>query len=100
MDDPEISLRQYIERIIDEKERAGERIRKAEQVAVDIAREELEHWKVAHNNWQIQMQQRESEFVRVMDHDYLSQKIDKVEKLVYIGVGAVAVLEFALKYIK
>ena len=74
----------------------------AETRAVDIARQELSLWKDTHNNLQRQIEQshelnlKRVDFIR--EHTTLSKKIDAVERLVYIGVGAAMVLEVVLRW--
>ena len=113
-----ISLRTFVERIFDEREKqylqsfqvlrgstsdalaAHRETHIAEIRSVDIAREELNHWKTDHNNLQKQMKDDAAEYVKSSTyqngHKDLSDKIEGVRRLVYMGVGLCIGLNFAV----
>jgi len=94
----EISLRQYIEALMAAHEEAV-KVRleahnaehRVEGRSIDIARDELTHWKQAHNDWQRQMQDSRTTFLSKEEfyraHGDYGKKIDDLSKWVYIAMG-------------
>jgi hypothetical protein len=94
----EISLRQYIEALMAAHEEAV-KVRleahnaehRVEGRSIDIARDELTHWKQAHNDWQRQMSDSRNTFLTKDEfyraHSEFGRKIASLEKWVYIGIG-------------
>jgi hypothetical protein len=83
----------------------------AEERERDLVRRDLDNWKAMHNQWAEQMRQAQLLYVTRIDHSELTLKIEKsedntgkriaaVERLVYIGVGAVLVLNIVLTFLK
>ena len=76
---------------------AHREIHAIEERAIEVAREELNHWKSAHNQWQQQMKDDRSMLLLkadyIREHGELSKKIVAVEHLVYIGVGLAIVFQ-------
>ena len=101
----DVPLRQYIEALMAEHEKAiiarlhsHDEVHQAEDRSIGIAREELNHWKAAHNEWQKRMgesvnreehyrahEELEKRLVEI--HNAESSKIDGLSRLVYIGLG-------------
>ena len=113
----QITLREFIERIFDEREKQYARefqslqsittaalashkeLHALESRSVDVAREELNHWKADHNQLQKQMKDAESLFLKTVDyqtaHQSLVSEIGQVRRLLYMGVGLCLGLNFA-----
>jgi hypothetical protein len=79
---------------------AHEKLHNSETRALDLARDELSHWKTAHNQWQQQMKDDKAEFVQESayrsDKSGISKKFETLERLVYIGVGLAIALNLIL----
>ena len=73
-----------------------------EQRALKVAREELSVWKETHNGLLRVMRDIQNEKLSLSqyerEHKDLSNKIERVEKILYIGIGAAMMLNVALDY--
>ena len=73
-----------------------------EQRALKVAREELSVWKETHNGLLRVMRDIQNEKLShsqyEREHKDLSNKIERVEKILYIGIGAAMMLNVALDY--
>ena len=73
-----------------------------EQRALKVAREELSVWKETHNGLLRVMRDIQNEKLSLSqyerEHKDLSNKIERVEKILYIGIGAAMMLNVVLDY--
>ena len=64
--------------------------------SIDLARTDLWDWKHAHNEWQRQMRETQTDYVRRSEYNYVIREIDGIKKLVYIGLGIVLCVQTAI----
>lgn len=89
----DVDLRTYIERILDEREKALEERFRNNMDSIRLAREQMEHRLNGMNEFQKRMDKLEGTFATKND-------LSSVERLVYIGVGIVIALQFIIGIVK
>ena len=109
-----VSLREYVDTLF----REHLKFHASENKAIEVAREDLQYWKQAHNHWQDQMRDATSKFVPRDDYyrehktlgerndasiSNLEKRMDEalkslvstvstLQKLVYVGLGIAVVM--------
>lgn len=88
-----VPLREYLESKI-----------AAQEHAVSVAREELNHWKESHNQWQAQMREANAKFVEKSEYMAtllnLTKRLESCERLVYIGIGLALAFQVGVLLVK
>ncbi|OIO19435.1 MAG: hypothetical protein AUJ54_06605 [Ignavibacteria bacterium CG1_02_37_35] len=104
MDIQSVSLKEYVEKIFDEKEKSYSSHLDSERRVVDKAMENLERRLDALNNLRQEVLSDRSEYLTkaeyAADHKTVGIKIDNHSKLIYIGLGMVLVLEIMFRLVK
>jgi hypothetical protein len=97
-----ISVRHYVEKIFEEKQRALDMYITLQQKAVDAAFNSMEE-RIKKLNELREIATDKSELLPRQEyyanHKALSDKIDAQSKLVYIGLGMMLVLEFVFRFL-
>ena len=102
-DDPEISLRQYIERIIDERQESHRRehefLTNAQEKYSEVISARLEML----NHIREEQARADSKFVSVdkweIGHKSIEKEIRGLSKIVYMGLGAVVFLQVVAEWV-
>ena len=88
-----VDLREYIERIMDEREKRIYDHFRANKEALDLARKQIDYRLKGMNEFQKRMDRLESTFAT-------KEQLALVSRLVYIGVGIVVAFQFFIYIIK
>lgn len=102
MEEP-VSLKEHIEKMLAEKDKAINIALAAAKEAVQVAETNSEKWRSNANEWRGAMSDREKNFMPKTEFEEYKkntdEKISILQRLVYIGIGGLIVIEFLMKYI-
>jgi hypothetical protein len=96
-----VSLKEFILRIMDEREKAFRAYIDAQRDAIALAKENIEHRLKQLNETRNEVMSDRGLFVKTdtydANHKALVDKVESQAKLLYIGIGVVLVLEIVLR---
>lgn len=76
-----ISVRDFLERIFDERWRSHQDQHRAEQKAIDLAARTVETWKVDSNEWRQTLGDRDRTFATKSELDPISRRLEVLERV-------------------
>jgi uncharacterized protein YprB with RNaseH-like and TPR domain len=95
----QVSLKEYVEKIIEARLCGHDKIHDAERRAIDLATSDLKAWKNAHNDLQRQIRDAQNATITRADLEQVEKRVNVIERLVYIGLGLMIAVQIVLGWI-
>lgn len=96
------NLKEYIERVLLEKDKAINAALTAAKEAVQVAEVNAEKWRASANEWRSAMNDREKKFPQREEVDIrflnMQKEIQVLQKIIWGGLGALATVQFLFQY--
>ncbi len=104
MDETRVPLKEYIEKVIDEKEKQVILRYNNAKEALELSKKELDRRLEGLNELRSEVLKDRSQFVKVDTYESEKKAVNKelkwMQRVLFIGMGGLAVLVFILNFIK
>lgn len=92
----EIDIKGYVDARLDDLMASIEKVHHLDEESQKTIALNLLAWKAEHNSILLEMTSREAKFITKSDHETIQRDIAAVQRLVYMGLGGLFVLQVLL----